>query len=138
MDKKNPGHFSQAFLSLQLQIRTLLEGSGGNLTIEFLDSLSQLGKKEQEIIIKSFQKVVERLAQSSNRLVSDADKEAKAFEDALYQDIVKAMTEAGALKEVKGKRLEVLQGGRNIRRRVSSPIIKTKRLQNSHLKPVLN
>jgi hypothetical protein len=144
MDKGNTGYFSQAFLSLQLQIRTLLEGSGGSQSIEFLDALSQLGNKEQEIVLGVFQKVVERIAKNPNRLFTNADNAAKKFEDELYNDIMSAMSDAAAVKNISGKRLEVLEGGRSIKRTSKQNsvarrrISKSRRAQCEYLKPVLN
>ena len=140
MERPTPGQFSQSFLSLQLQLRTLLEGSGGNASIEFLDSLSKLGKLEQDVVLSVFQKVIERIASGSQRVFTEEDKIAKDFEDNLYKDIMTAMSEAASVKNLNGKRLEVLQGGQK-KKDKKAPIDLSKvrkSRSNTQIKPVLN
>ena len=54
-DMANSGdnkRFSANFLSLQLQLKTLLEEAGGDDLIPFLDALTGLTRSEQKIALK--------------------------------------------------------------------------------------
>ena len=111
MPKKPEGLVSQSLFTLQLQLKTLLEGAGGEDALEFLDSLGELTRSEQKIILKMFNRVIERLRKSEIRLCSDEDKELLAFEENLYNEIIQTIEHG---EKSNGKlHLEVLDGGKS-------------------------
>ncbi|MCB0332802.1 MAG: hypothetical protein KDD55_04835 [Bdellovibrionales bacterium] len=117
------GEFSRNFFSLQLQIQTLLESAGGEETCEFLDSLSELNKSEQGLVLKLFKRVVERLLAGNDRLVTAEDIELKNFEEGLYADIVNSLRHA-AQAGGSSNSFEVVDGGkiRKARRQEKKPL----------------
>ena len=139
MSEKYQGIFSQSFMSLQIQLKTLLEGSGGNSSIELLDALSKLGKHEQEVVINSFLVVINKIANGEKRYLTDEDYSQKEMEDNLYSEIVCAMSEAAKVQNIGGRRLEVLEGGKRARK--SKPLFQISsatRAKKLGLKPVIN
>jgi len=108
---KSSGSFSKNFVSLQLQLETLLEDVGGDRAVELLDSLSNLSGSEQKLILGIFDRVVKRVASGAERLVSNDDKRLKDFEEGLYSDLVSAIQSASG-EAPRGKLIEVLDGGK--------------------------
>lgn len=118
---KSSGSFSKNFLSLQLQLETLLEDVGGDRAVELLDSLSNLSGSEQKLILGVFDRVVRRVASGADRLVSNDDKRMKEFEEGLYSDIVSAIQSASG-ETPRGKLIEVLDGGKTAKQVDRTPI----------------
>ena len=112
MSSRPPGYFSTSFSSLQLQLRMLLEGSGGERTINFLDTLAQLGRDEQEFVLRAFSGVIDKIVSGEKRFFTSDDIAQKEMEDELYKEIIAAMGDAAESKDLVGKRLEVLRGGK--------------------------
>ncbi|RMG42178.1 MAG: hypothetical protein D6719_07065 [Candidatus Dadabacteria bacterium] len=110
MNRNNKGQFSVNFFSLQLQLKTLMDGLGGEETIQFLDELSSLSESEQKIALKIFRRTIKRLTNRTERLYSERDKILKDFEENLYQDIVTSMIEASNTDNV--RKFKVLNGGK--------------------------
>ena len=114
MTKKYDGGFSANFFSLELQIKTLLEGAGGDNAIALLDALSQLNGLEQEVALSIFTRAINRIATGESRLVTEEDRALKDFEESLYKDILDAIKEAA--KTTGTTRFEVLRGGKSPRK----------------------
>ena len=103
--------FSSNFLSLQLQLKTLLEEAGGDELIPFLDSLGTLHRSEQKIVLKMLARTIKKLIETSPRFPTDGDLALKQFEDTLYQDLVDAIN-CGDAAVASRKQIEVLPGGK--------------------------
>ncbi len=110
MSNKYEGHISAALLSLELQIKTLLEGAGGDDALSFLDALSELNQSEQKLALDVFTKIVKNIKSGEQRLVTEGDLARNGFEETLYSEIINSMREA-ALAEA-GKKLSVVNGGK--------------------------
>lgn len=108
---KNRGSFSANLVSLELQVKTLLEGTGGSHAIALLDALSHLSGLEQEVALAAFTRVIERIASSGERIMSKDDHLLKEFEENLYREILDAMREAATNSRT---RLEVVNGGKQL------------------------
>lgn len=113
MSRKRNGEFSTSFDLIQLQLRTLFEGVGGDRAIKLLDLISKLGRLEQEIVLKSFSTIVERLLGGEQRLSSREDRALTAFEDRLYSEVIGAM-KLSASNDVDSAKLELVKGGRDL------------------------
>ena len=111
MSSKYDGVFSAGLLSLQLQLKNLLEGVGGDHAIQLLDALCRMSESEQKVALDVFTRALEKIASSEKRLFTDGDLALKEFEDNLYNDIVAAME--GASKSPKEHKFAVLNGGKN-------------------------
>ena len=136
MSSNDDKQFSANLLSLQLQLKTMLEEAGGDHTLGLLDALCKLNRSEQEIILSVLTRTVTNIAKSDARFVGAADEELKEFEDNLYHDIVSAMREASQPE----RRLEVVKGGKQ---EISGGLIDfraevTKRRGRSSRTPTLN
>lgn len=105
------GEFSANLFSLQLQIKHMLEGVGGDAAVELLDGLAKLSSSEQQVMLKVFTRVIEKITEGDKRLVSEIDKELDAFEECLYQDIVSGMEDASNAHAGLGGKLQVVSGG---------------------------
>jgi hypothetical protein len=103
------GDFSRNLFSLEMQVKTLLDGAGGHKALELLDLISNFNKSEQDIIIALLKKAVEKVKDSGIRASRLEDKQLKAFEDCLYEDLVDGIT---ALKKdvTLPRKLEVVGG----------------------------
>lgn len=115
MNRSKGGEFTRNFLSLQLQLQTLMEGVGGDGTASLLDSLAQLSDYERKKIIPLLSRVVSGIAKSDKRIFSDEDRSLKDFEDALYDSIIGSLGHSANNDEViaSGRRsLEVVPGGK--------------------------
>ena len=134
MASKYDGLFSANLFSLQLQIKTLLEGAGGDQALELLDTLCTLNKSEQRVALQVFQRCLARVAESEQNLCSTEDRALKEFEEQLYQDIAQAMHE-GSIRErpVAARRFEVLDGGKGEN---EAPIDLEKARKTRRLRPV--
>lgn len=139
MSPKSDGTFSRSLLSLRLQFETLFEEVGGDRMLKFLDVLSTLSGSEQALILDSFTRVVERVADGETRLSSDKDNALKDFEDNLYKDILNSMKEAVGAPPI-NKRLEVVDGGKNRTATKKRPIDLAKVREDRKLRtrPILN
>ena len=137
MDKKITGEFSKNLFALELQVKTLLEGVGGDRLIHLLDLLCTITRSEQEVVLDAFAKVVEKVATGDTRLVRTSDEELKAFEDGLYEEILTAIQERSRFAE--GKKLRVVSGGKK-EDTANSPINleKERRARRLEIKPVVN
>lgn len=113
--------FSANFLSLQLQLKTLLEESGGDELLPFLDALATLNRSEQKLLLKMLARTIEKVVATTPRFATDGDLALKNFEDSLYQDIAEAL-DVGHIKDVRSKRIEVLDGGKEKSAPSNSPI----------------
>lgn len=109
MSEGSRGVFSAGLFSLELQIRTLLEGAGGDDAIELLDSLCRLNRSERSIALKIFKRVIDRFHTSEHRVCSDNDRELNEFEESLYGELIHTMKRASGSPY---GRLEVLKGGK--------------------------
>lgn len=136
---KNEGLFSQSLKSLEIQLKTLFYGSGNENSIAFLDSLSHLGILEQEMVLKQFTGIVERILNGDKRFLSPIDIEQKKIEEELYQEIVSGMTAAAKIPNLEGKRLAVLEGGKNPHKNKQLiDLSQVRKNRKNPLKPVLN
>lgn len=139
MSGKSDGTFSSNLLSLQLQLKTLLEGAGGDSALQFLDTLSSLNQSEQKIALALFTKVLEDLRSGEERLETAEDRVLKEFEEGLYKDILSSMREA-ANDSPTSRKIEVIEGGLTRKRPDKSPIdlAEARRNRKSKSKPLLN
>jgi hypothetical protein len=110
MVQRRKGSFSNNLFSLQLQIRTLLEGAGGDSAIELLDNLCELNKSERKIALGVFSRVVKRIQNGDFHLNTAEDKELKAFEENLFSEI---LTSFHSHDGPAARKLEVLPGGKS-------------------------
>src|SRR4051812_20504870 len=95
------GIFSTSFFSLQLQLKNLFEGIGGEDLAHLLDSLAALGAEEQKCALKVFGRAVAALAAGNERYLSAEDHEQKELIDSLCSQIL------GELRVQRGVKLEV-------------------------------
>lgn len=142
MTRKYEGHISAALLSLELQIKTLLEGAGGEDALALLDAVSELNSSEQKLALQVFTRIVQNIKEGEQRLVTEGDLARKSFEDTLYSEIMTSMREA-ALAEA-SKKLSVVNGGKTRAEIIhKTPISlcdarKARKMPNSPAKPVIN
>jgi hypothetical protein len=102
--EKQEGLFSHSLLSLQLQLKTLLEGAGGDAAVNLLDNLSTLNPSEQKLALKAFSAAIDQLKAGKERLTTAEDQVLKDFEDGLYNDILTSMREAANGKSPQAER----------------------------------
>lgn len=113
MSTRNEGQFSRNFLSLQLQLKTLMEDAGGAPLLELLDALCSLSPTEQKAALAQFLACTKRIAAGEQRTLSPADRELKDFEDALFNGIVESMAHAAGTENLPTKKkLAVVEGGK--------------------------
>ncbi|MBN8549643.1 MAG: hypothetical protein J0M12_10040 [Deltaproteobacteria bacterium] len=138
MTDKRDGSFSANLLSLQLQLKTLLEGAGGDSAVQVLDLLSALNPSEQKIALRIFSRVLESVRAGEQRLVTAEDQVLKDFEEGLYRDILDSMREAANDNEP--RKIEVIDGGKTRRAASNGPIDldEVRKSRRSKLKPLLN
>jgi hypothetical protein len=110
MSQKSEGSFSANLLSLQLQLKTLLEGAGGDSALQFLDTLSALNPSEQQLALRLFTTVIDSIRAGTQRLETAEDRVLKEFEENLYTDILASMREAANQSEP--RKIEVIDGGK--------------------------
>jgi len=122
------GLFSANLKSLNLQLKTLLEDCGGDDVQRLLDTLCRLNASEQEIVLKIFNNVLEKLASGKIRLETCADRDRKEFEEELFGDIAKSIQLAIALP-LKSK-LEVIDGGKSPPRKTAHTVLDLEKLRN--------
>ena len=122
MNWSHGGDFTKSLLSLQLQLKTLLEGVGGDDTASLLDALGQLSDSERKLVVPLISKVIKRIASGDQRVISDEDKDMKEFEDSLFDSVLEAFgntaNEADLVKEPDHK-LAVVPGGKTPSDRVA-------------------
>ncbi len=106
------GQFAKILLSLELQLKTLLDDVGGSHAASFLDALAKLRRAEQTVILPVFRRALERLIAGSIRLDSKEDQSLRDFEEALYQDLVKAIQDKARPTAPTGRIVEVIDGGK--------------------------
>lgn len=88
--------FSSNFLSLQLQLKTILEEAGGDDLMPFLDTLSSMNRSEQMVALRLFKRTLDRFVGGSMRLETLGDLALKEFEDSLFSGL---LDDVAALKE---------------------------------------
>jgi hypothetical protein len=110
MGHRRKGNFSNNLFSLQMQVRTLLDGAGGDAAIELLDNLCELNKSERRVALKVFNRVVKRIQEGDFRLDTAEDKELKAFEENLYSEILHSFHSHDGPA---ARKFEVLPGGKS-------------------------
>lgn len=86
--------FSSNFLSLQLQLKTILEEAGGDDLMPFLDTLSSINKSEQRVALKLFKRTLDKFVGGSMRLETQGDLALKEFEDSLFSDLLEDISTA--------------------------------------------
>ena len=110
MSITHDGPISLSLLSLQAQIKTLLEEAGGNEVVELLDALCKIRPSEQKVVLKMFTRVIDKVANGDVR-ISEEQSELDAFEESLYQDLLVSIQNLE--KEKSPLKLEVLEGGKS-------------------------
>jgi len=131
MDIQDSGRFTRNFFSLQLQLKTLLEESGGDDLIAFLDDLSDLGKTEQKIVLKIFSRAVSKLKNEERRaVISKNEKALKDFEEVLYSELLGSIEKAADQTPLK---LSILNGG-NSKAERSDNVIDLSRARENRLR----
>ena len=108
-NNSHDGPISLGLLSLQAQVKTLLEEAGGNSVVELLDALCKIHPEEQHAVLTLFTRVIDRIATGHIRL-SEEQSELQAFEEALYEDLLASLKEIE--REKSPLKLEVLKGGK--------------------------
>ena len=143
MSDSQEGNFSANLLSLQLQLKTLLDGAGGDSTIKFLDLLSTLNPSEQKLALAAFSAVLDKIRSGQERLFTEEDRNLKEFEDSLYREILGSMRDVANNSEP--KRIEVLDGGKSRSPFAKAAVSKTpidfsaaRRNRRAKPKPLLN
>ena len=109
--RDDSGTFSRNFLSLQLQLKTMLEEAGGEGVAGLLDHLSNLSTAEQKVAIRVFERVLKDFMAQGPRFSDANDIERKRFEEQLYSELSNEM-EAARTSISPGNHLEVIDGGR--------------------------
>lgn len=143
MSKDLTGSFSQGLFSLQLQLKGLFEGAGGDETVALLDSMSKLSTAEQAVILRIFRKVIDRVLSGEIRVSTRRDELMKELEETLYNDIIHSMKDAANSNATSpspiARKLEVMNGGRTPRK-TKEPIDlnKARESRKVPVKPVLN
>lgn len=124
MNWSKGGDFTKSLLSLQLQLKTLLEGVGGEDTAALLDAMAQLTKSERTVVVPLLARVIQRIASGENRLSTHEDKELKDFEDSLFDSVLEAFGNTAAANETdlakdREAKLAVVPGGKSPSDRVA-------------------
>ncbi len=109
MNEKS-GVFSRNLFSLQLQLKTMLDGIGGEDATELLDLLGQLNGSERKLALKVLNRTLRKIVDGKERLETENDIQEKAFEEALYKDIMNSFFTAQPME--KGSGFSVLDGGK--------------------------
>jgi len=114
-DYKSRGPVSFGLLSLQLQIKTLLEDCGGVNAVELLDLMSDIpGAELRAGLMKSFIKVAKRLVEEGRFPESVEGRLAADLEEELYKDILAMLHDKEIEAKPEGDRtFEVLEGGKS-------------------------
>ena len=121
MNLSHGGDFTKSLLSLQLQLKTLLEGVGGEETATLLDALAQLSQSERSISIPLLSQTIKKIALGEQRLMSAEDQELKNFEDSLFESVLTALGGAANdadLSKESAHKLAVVPGGKATTERV--------------------
>ena len=108
MGDGSDGRFTANLISLQLQLKTLLDDAGGDGVVRLLDSLCKLSSAEQGIALTLLTGVVNRIASGDIRVTSEEDRAMAVLEEDLYKDIVHSMQEAAGNGP---RKLQVVRGG---------------------------
>lgn len=119
MSRRNTGEFASSFGILQLQLRTLFEGVGGEKTLALLDQVAQLGRVEQSIVLKTFTSVVTRILADERRLITNEERNLSALGDRIYSDVLEAMKTAAhedPSDSAENAKLELVDGGKEAAR----------------------
>jgi hypothetical protein len=93
MNKVKENRFGDTLVSLELQLKTLFEGFGGEESVSLLSAIGQLPKAEQKHVIATFRHVCLRLTEHDVRLNDRSEHELKQFEERLYDDLVSSIDE---------------------------------------------
>lgn len=126
MENSSNKHFSANLIALQMQLKTLMEDSGGDKVVALLDMLCQLGEEEQRLVLGHFINIVQKISNGDIRLKSELDVKNAQFEDDLYSDILQAFNQQSLQKS----RFELLQGGKNDHRKCNK-ILEMKKFSQS-------
>ena len=117
MNWSHGGDFTKSLLSLQLQLKTLLEGVGGEDTAALLDSLAHLNKSERAVVVPLLAKVIKRIVDGEQRLIeSREEQELKDFEDSLFESVLSAFGNTANDEDVAkdtDRKLAVVPGGKS-------------------------
>lgn len=114
--------FSANFISLQLQLKTLLEEAGGDELMPFLDALGTMNRSEQKTILKLLTRTIEKVVATTPRLATDGDLALKEFEDSLYADLAHALETGESKHPTRPRKIEVLSGGKAAQEPEKTPI----------------
>lgn len=133
--EKTTGSFAHALTSLQLQLKTLLEGAGGDDAVQFLDNLSTLNPSEQKLVLKIFSAALDQIKAGGDRLMTAEDQVLKDFEDGLYNDILSSMREAANGGAPTRRRIRVLDGGKGLEPEKKTLIDLAEARKNRRLRP---
>lgn len=118
MNWSQGGDFTKSLLSLQLQLQTILEGVGGEEAALLMDSLAKLSETERGHVIPMLTRVISRLVEEHDRVLSKDEEELKNFENALYESVVSAVVTNGPKNPVplnmeeQRSKLAVVPGGK--------------------------
>jgi hypothetical protein len=112
MEGKREGMVTRNLLSLELQLKTLFEDCGGQDSLQLLDALSKLSKREQEVALKMFAAVCEKVARSEQRVISKEEESLKNFEDDLFESIVAEIQALPIRMKKSVTDLRVVDGGK--------------------------
>lgn len=96
------GIFTGSLAALQLHIRSLLDGVGGEDTAQLLDMIATLEESEQKIVVSAFLSVMQRILTGEERLMTADDAASKKFVDNLFDEIIGVF---------RSKHLSVVNGG---------------------------
>lgn len=131
------GEFSLNMRALELHLKTLFEGVGGEKALRFLDALSNISRDEQAILLDAATSAAERIVTGNERLAANEDSALNDFEESLYRDVLHGMREAASSSPTK---LEVLNGGKNRSFKKEPPfnIANARKLKKLDIKPVIN
>lgn len=119
MNWSHRGDFTKGLLSLQLQVTTMLEGVGGDDAAILMDTLAKLSKVERQSVVPMLTRVISRLAEDHDRVLSSEEQELSNFENELYESVVSAMVTTGvdcerAIERQQQTKLRVVDGGKKV------------------------
>lgn len=117
--KHQKGYFSKNFLSLRLQLDTLLMDAGADQAIELLDTMTLLAPEERALLLGSFNRVAQTVLTGERIIPLEQNRALQSFENGLYLELLEAMQEAGGNSK-KNQRLSVVPGGKKVQQRALS------------------
>lgn len=133
------GQFSLSFLTLQAQIKTLMEDAGGEKLIALLDALASLNATQQAVIIDAFTHSVNEIIAGNIELDLPDPENTDQLVDSLCDDITTAISDMRRKASKKGK-FEVLDGGKSEPKPAGSvvTISELRRAREEGRDPILN